>query len=346
MAESLALAAMAVSGGFAKHAMAMTSSHFASAERQYRFPLVYGGQRTPTAQWTVTGAGCALLGEDGDGPYVTSATIGKIVDWGIKDANNMGAAMAPAAYQTIVQHLKDRGLQPQDYDLIVTGDLGSVGKHIVLDFFNRDGISMENVYDDCGVMVFDCKKTGCPRRRLRLRLQRQRFLRLSVSADEAEKISEAASVRYRRAAVHHFHAAGGIHPLHLPCRINRTGKELKRMEYLKAFLTGGILCAIGQILIDKTKLTPARILVSYVVAGVILGGLGIYQYLVDWGGAGATIPLTGFGYNLAKGVKEAVQEQGLLGVLIGGVKASAAGITAAIFFGYLAALLFRPKDKS
>ncbi len=158
MAESLALAAMAVSGGFAKHAMAMTSSHFASAERQYRFPLVYGGQRTPTAQWTVTGAGCALLGEDGDGPYVTSATIGKIVDWGIKDANNMGAAMAPAAYQTIVQHLKDRGLQPQDYDLIVTGDLGSVGKHIVLDFFNRDGISMENVYDDCGVMVFDCKK--------------------------------------------------------------------------------------------------------------------------------------------------------------------------------------------
>ncbi len=118
------------------------------------------------------------------------------------------------------------------------------------------------------------------------------------------------------------------------------------MEYLKAFLTGGILCAIGQILIDKTKLTPARILVSYVVAGVILGGLGIYQYLVDWGGAGATIPLTGFGYNLAKGVKEAVQEQGLLGVLIGGVKASAAGITAAIFFGYLAALLFRPKDKS
>ena len=118
------------------------------------------------------------------------------------------------------------------------------------------------------------------------------------------------------------------------------------MEYLKAFITGGILCLIGQILIDKTKLTPARILVSYVVAGVILGGLGIYQYLVDWGGAGATIPLTGFGYNLAKGVKEAVQEDGILGALIGGVKASAAGITAAIFFGYLAALLFKPKDKS
>ncbi len=118
------------------------------------------------------------------------------------------------------------------------------------------------------------------------------------------------------------------------------------MEYLKAFITGGVLCAIGQILIDKTKLTPARILVSYVVAGVILGGLGVYEYLVDWGGAGATIPLTGFGYNLAKGVKEAVAQDGALGILSGGVKQAAAGITAAIFFGYLMALIFKPKDKS
>ncbi len=118
------------------------------------------------------------------------------------------------------------------------------------------------------------------------------------------------------------------------------------MEFLKAFITCGVLCAIGQILIDKTKLTPAKILVSYVVAGAILGGLGIYQYIVDWGGAGATIPLTGFGYNLAKGAQEAVKEQGALGILIGGVKASAAGIAAAVFFGYLMALIFKPKDKS
>lgn len=118
------------------------------------------------------------------------------------------------------------------------------------------------------------------------------------------------------------------------------------MDYLKAFLLGGVLCAIGQILIDKTKLTPARILVSYVVAGVILGALGIYESLVDWGGAGATVPLTGFGYTLAKGVKDAVGEDGLLGALTGGMKASAGGITAAIFFGLLAALIFRPKDKS
>ncbi len=117
------------------------------------------------------------------------------------------------------------------------------------------------------------------------------------------------------------------------------------MDLLKAFLTGGILCVIGQILIDKTKLTPARILTSYVVAGVILGAVGLYKPIVEWGGAGATIPLTGFGYTLAKGVKEAVTADGLIGALIGGVKAAAGGITAAIFFGLLAALIFKPKDK-
>ncbi|MDD5939087.1 MAG: stage V sporulation protein AE [Clostridiales bacterium] len=118
------------------------------------------------------------------------------------------------------------------------------------------------------------------------------------------------------------------------------------MEYLKAFLCGGILCLIGQILIDKTKLTPARILVCYVVSGVILGGLGIYKYVVEFGGVGATVPLTGFGYLLAKGVQKAVAEHGILGALTGGVTAAAGGITAAIFFGYLVALLCKPKPKS
>ena len=118
------------------------------------------------------------------------------------------------------------------------------------------------------------------------------------------------------------------------------------MEYLRAFLMGGLLCAIAQILIDKTNLTPARILVTYVVAGVVLGGLGIYRYAVDWGGAGATVPLTGFGYNLAKGVKEAVQKDGLLGVLTGGLTAGAGGISAAVVFSCLAALCFRSRDKS
>lgn len=118
------------------------------------------------------------------------------------------------------------------------------------------------------------------------------------------------------------------------------------MDYLKAFIVGGILCVIGQILIDKTKLTPARILVSYVVCGVILGALGLYEPLTEFAGAGATIPLTGFGNTLAKGVKEAVDSDGFLGIFTGGLKASAGGITAAIFAGLLAGLIFKPKDKS
>ena len=117
------------------------------------------------------------------------------------------------------------------------------------------------------------------------------------------------------------------------------------MEYLKAFLVGGLLCVIGQILIDKTMLTPARILTTYVVTGVVLGGIGIYQPLVDWAGSGATVPLTGFGYTLAKGVKEAVAEKGLMGALTGGITNTAAGITAAIFFGVLVASIFKARPK-
>ena len=118
------------------------------------------------------------------------------------------------------------------------------------------------------------------------------------------------------------------------------------MDYIKAFLVGGALCLIGQILIDKTKLTPARILVSYVVIGVFLGAVGIYEPLAEFAGAGASVPLTGFGYNLAKGVKEAVRENGFLGIFTGGLKACAGGIATAITAGLLVSLIFKPKDKS
>ena len=118
------------------------------------------------------------------------------------------------------------------------------------------------------------------------------------------------------------------------------------MDYLKAFLVGGLFCLIGQILIDKTKLTPARILVAYVVSGVVLGAAGVYKPIVEFAGAGATVPLTGFGYNLAKGVREAILEDGFLGIFTGGLKATAGGITAAIFAGLLASILFKAKDKS
>ena len=118
------------------------------------------------------------------------------------------------------------------------------------------------------------------------------------------------------------------------------------MDYLKAFLVGGLFCLIGQILMDKTKLTPARILVSYVVAGVFLGAIGIYKPIAEFAGAGATVPLTGFGYTLAKGVKEAIDQQGFLGIFTGGLKATAGGITMAIFAGLLVSLIFKAKDKA
>ena len=155
MAESLLLASMTVCGGFADRVVAMTSSHFASSERQYRFPLGYGGQRTPSAQWTVTGSGAALITPDGSGPRITSCTIGTVTDLGIKDANNMGAAMAPAAYSTIKAHLSDLHKKPEDYSLIITGDLGQLGKELLLELARQDESSLGGRLEDCGCMIFD-----------------------------------------------------------------------------------------------------------------------------------------------------------------------------------------------
>ena len=158
MAESLLMASMAVGGGFADKVVAMTSSHFASSERQYRFPLGYGGQRTPTAQWTVTGSGAALVCSEGKGPRINACTIGTVTDLGIKDANNMGAAMAPAAYATIKAHFDDLHTAPEDFDLIITGDLGQLGKEMLLELAKRDGVSLGGKLADCGTLVFDNTK--------------------------------------------------------------------------------------------------------------------------------------------------------------------------------------------
>lgn len=155
MAEGLLAAAMAVGGGFADRAVAMTSSHFAASERQYRFPLGYGGQRPPTSQWTVTGSGAALVCREGSGPKITACTIGTVTDLGIQDANNMGAAMAPAAYATIRAHFADLKTGPEDFDRIVTGDLGQIGKELLMQLARRDGVSLGGKLMDCGTLVFD-----------------------------------------------------------------------------------------------------------------------------------------------------------------------------------------------
>ena len=158
MAQSLLMAGMTVDGGYNDNVVALTSSHFASSERQYRFPLGYGGQRTPTAQWTVTGAGAALVCSQGKGPVVDSCTIGTVTELGIQDAGNMGAAMAPAALATIKAHLQDMNRTADDFDLIVTGDLGQHGKELLLELARRDGLNLGGKLADCGTMVFDMQK--------------------------------------------------------------------------------------------------------------------------------------------------------------------------------------------
>lgn len=158
MGESLSLAALIIDGGYADKAAAITSSHFCTAERQYRMPVPYGSQRTPTAQWTATACGCTILAADGPGPYITHVTCGKIVDKGINDSNNMGAAMAPAAYDTLSAFFQDTQMKPDDFDLIITGDLGELGHTIVRDFFARDGVDLGETFQDCGLLLYDRQK--------------------------------------------------------------------------------------------------------------------------------------------------------------------------------------------
>ncbi len=155
MVESLSVGSMIVSGGYANRVISLTSSHFCSAEKQYRNPLEYGGQRTPTAQWTATASGAAILSKEGNGPKITHITTGKIVDKGITDVSNMGAAMAPAALDTITAHFKDTGRTPDDYDLILTGDLGITGSEILCELIKKDGYDIKSKHNDCGKMLYN-----------------------------------------------------------------------------------------------------------------------------------------------------------------------------------------------
>lgn len=158
MALSAGLVAVFIDSGAAKKTVSVTSSHFCSAERQYRFPLNYGSQRTPTAQWTVTGSGALILGKDGGDIYISSVTFGEIEDLNIKDANNMGAAMAPAAAGTLLNFFKDTETKPDDYDIIFTGDLGYVGTNLLYELLEREGIDIRCRHSDCGTLIFDREK--------------------------------------------------------------------------------------------------------------------------------------------------------------------------------------------
>ena len=154
MAQSLFLAATSIEAGIADYSVAVTSSHFCSSERQFRFPLQYGGQRTPTAQWTVTGSGAIWVARNEEGPKIKYCTVGRITDLGIKDANNMGAAMAPSAAKTLLSFFSDTKTKPDDYDLILTGDLGEVGSALLKQLLENEGIRLKTNYNDCGLMIY------------------------------------------------------------------------------------------------------------------------------------------------------------------------------------------------
>lgn len=158
MVESISLGSMLISGGYADRIMCLTSSHFCSSEKQFRNPLEYGGQRTPSAQWTVTGSGCMILSADGQGPHITEVTTGKVIDKGVTDITNMGAAMAPAALSTLIAHFDDTKKKPDDYDIILTGDLGVVGSDILIDLSLKEGIDIRTKHKDCGKMIYDTEK--------------------------------------------------------------------------------------------------------------------------------------------------------------------------------------------
>ena len=346
MGEAMSLGAMLIDGGFANHVLAGASSHFCAAEKQFRFPLPLGTQRPPTATWTVTGDGAVVLARKGNGPKIVEITTGKIVDMGVTDANNMGAAMAPAAADLLQTHFADTGRTPQDYDVIATGDLGTVGRELVVELLAKAGYEMDSRYTDCGIEIFDNETqdthaggSGCACSAVTfcayfypklLSGEIQRMLFIPTGALMSPTSSQQA-----------------VHPRHCAWACDRGlqkgGEEMT--ELLKAFLVGGLLCVIGQLLIDKTKLMSGRILVLYVCIGCILGGLGIYQKIEGFGGAGETVPLTGFGFRLAEGVMKEVEHAGILGIFTGGIKSAAAGITAAIFFAFFAALFANPKEK-
>ena len=345
MAEGLALGAALCEGGAARNLLAMASSHFCAAERQFRTPLSYGAVRTPTAQWTATAAGCCLLQPQGEGVGIAAATFGRVQDYQVKDINNMGAAMAPAAASTLLHYFKDTGTEPQEFDCIYTGDLGQVGSQLLRELLAAEGLLIKN-HVDCGCILFDaneqsvksggsgpgcCAAVLCGHILPRLRRGSQKrvlFTATGALMSQTTFLQKETSRRWR---------------IWWSC-VRR--KRRSKMNYFWAFCVGGAICVAGQLLIDLTGLTPARILTGYVVAGVVLSAIGWYAPLAEFAGCGATVPLLGFGHLLAKGVRTALQEEGAVGILTGGLTAAAAGVTTSLVCGVVCSWVGKSHDQN
>ena len=334
MGESLSLGAIAVSAGYGHHILCATSSHFASAEKEFRFPLGYGCQRPLSATWTVTGSAACILSPEAPHPSeivgssllrstlgsvaITGITTGKVIDFGFRDSLNMGGCMAPAACDTIYRHFEDFGRSVNDYDAVLTGDLGVVGRQILLDLLKEKNIDLSSVHQDCGLLIYDNQKqdthsggSGCG---------------CAASVLAAYILPRVVSGFWKRV-------------LFVP-----TGAMLSKVNF-NAFWVGGLICALVQILLDKTKLLPGRVMVLLVCSGAVLSFLGFYQPFIEYAGAGASVPLLGFGNILWKGMKKAIDENGFLGLFTGGFTACAVGVSAALIFSYLASLIFHPRMK-
>ena len=343
--EALALASMSVAAGYGERMLAVTSSHFGSAEKEFRFPLGYAILRPLSAHWTVTGSGAFIVGKNRSHVRITGVTVGKIVDYGLKDSQNMGACMAPAACDTIIQNLEDFERKETDYDRIITGDLGYVGQSILFDLMRGKEHDIKINHMDCGMTIFDqnlqdthAGGSGCGCAAATL----SAYILPKISRGEWKRVlfvptgALMSTVSYNEGAS----VPGIAHGIVLEHCL-----EEKIMDYINAFWVGGLICALTQILLDRTKLMPGRIMVLLVCSGSVLGAFKIYPVIQDFAGAGASVPLLGFGNLLWKGVKEAVEKEGFIGIFMGGFKASAVGISAALIFGYLASLIFEPKMK-
>lgn len=351
--ESLSLAAMCISAGYAGCVMALTSSHFASAEKEFRFPLEYAGQRPLSTTWTVTGAGAFLLASEDflsaspSSVCITGITTGKIVDYGVKDSMHMGAAMAPAAADTIARHLHDTGRTVEDYDRIITGDLGSVGQTILKDLLREQNIEPGDRHEDCGILIYDPNTQdthaggsgcGCSASVLASyilpKLRRGEWKRVlflptgallsKVSFNEGQSIPGIAMASCWNIVERRF-------------SMNSLNKEQKQkyqkyikevtpthslpLEMGKAFLTGGLICVLGQFLIntglsmgldEEAAGTWCSILL--VLLSVLLTGFNLYPSIAKWGGAGALVPITGFANGVASAAIEYKKEGQVFGI--------------------------------
>ena len=283
MAETLGLAAAFAASGMAERAMALTSSHFCAAERQFRTPLEYGAKRTPTAQWTATAAGaCLVRAHGGQGVPVLSVTFGRVQDFEVHDINNMGAAMMPAAASTLLRYFAATNTRPQDFDAIFTGDLGEVGSALLREQMAKEGVPLDN-HQDCGCLLYNT---------------------------QGQNVQAGGSGAGCSAAV-------------LCCKIlpMLAAGQLRRVLFM----------ATGALMSQTTFLQ-----------GESIPG----KPLADFAGAGASVPLLGFGHLLAQGVQNAVDECGLPGAFTGGLTAASGGIAASLIFGVLAALVGKSKDQN